>query len=981
MNVFALPPGADFVDDFARGYHSRYGSLPGEVRARTRILVNSGRAGSLIETALADYAPAPGILPRVSAIPDLGLDPVNSPDIPAPLSALRRQLRLTRLVEHYLRAKQGRGERTASIGAAAELATSLAELIDQFHDSGANPDRMDSALTQEISDKAALHWQDTLSFVDLVRKAWPAIRKQDEAGRLDPRARQRAVIEELVSKWTTEQPESPIIAAASTGSVGSTASLMAAIARLPGGVIVLPGFDCQVDPSIWQSSGADHPMGPFKNLLDQLGMTPRDVCAWLTPSQDTEPRRRLIAQALRPAPVTDHWHAAAGEMAAVAEKACDGLAVLEAPTPRHEAAAIAAAVREALEVPERRVSVITPDAALARRISAALIGFGIKPDDIMGQPLELTPPGILAQLVLQVAQTGQGPVPIAAMLQHPLVHCGLPRLQHLDLARGYQRKVLRHTGQSNVAQILPLWPCADAAAEDWLACVHTALSPLRSALVSGAPLSDIITTHSTTLEALTQNPGHPVPEIWRQEAGEAFRTFFDGLVRDADAFGAGPVTDYPALLAGLMRGETLRSRPREPHRRVALRGAREARLENADLTILAGLNDGTWPAMADTGPWLSRPMYEALGLPVPEREIGLSAHDFLCGICRREVLLTRSLRVDGAPTVASRWLIRLETLLTGIGAEEALGQAKKRGARFTAISNAAGLPREKLRGASRPAPVIRPSARPDRLSITRIETLIRDAYAVYAETILGLRPIEPLGRRPDARERGTVLHKVMELYAKRTVTWPGPDAAETILMQTADEVLLQDVPWPDLRRVWRARIGRFARWFVEDDAGRRAITRPIALEARGQMTIQLPGGPLTLSARADRIDVDKNGRALVIDYKSGAPPTVKQIDAGFNHQLHIQAAILACAGFENMPQMQAAAGAYIGLTGVGPGGRKTEIELDEAAVADHMVNVHRLLSAYDNGAPCISHGRPRSARYSGDYDHLARKAEWMEEEE
>ena len=430
-----------------------------------------------------------------------------------------------------------------------------------------------------------------------------------------------------------------------------------------------------------------------------------------------------------------------------------------------------------------------------------------------------------------------------------------------------------------------------------------------------------------------------------------------------------------------MRGQTLRPKPREHHPRVRICGTREARIEGAGHVILAGLNDGVWPAVADPGPWLSRPMHEALGLPMPERAVGLSAHDFLQAACRPRVLLTRAMRAEGAPTVASRWLVRLETLLDGVGAGEHWRAAKNRGARYQEIAAAMDHPAAPVPRAERPRPVPPREAVPRKLPVTQVEMLIRDAYAVYARYVLGLRPLEPLGRRADARERGEVLHKVLEAFLEATPDWPGPEEALSRLISGADSLLAAYPVPPDLRRAWRGRIGRFAEWFIREEERRRADGRPLKPEREGRIDLPVAGEIFTLTARTDRIDALHDGRGGVIyDYKSGNPPSEKQIRQRFNQQLHLAAAILEVGGFEGIPPMEPRLGAYIGLTGGREGGKELVYDRLLEDLPEYRDDLTKLLGAYLDGTPWISRCRPELISYDSDYDHLARTIEWSGED-
>ncbi|MEM7210753.1 MAG: double-strand break repair protein AddB, partial [Pseudomonadota bacterium] len=923
---FSLPPGADFARRFSEGFHHRFAGHPPATVARTLILTNSGRTQRLLEETLADTAPGPGPLPRMVSISQLQSDPARSPGHPRAISSIRRQLRLTRLVEAYLRANARGGETLAPLSAAADLAESLALLIDQMHDEGIDPAALESAVAdRDLSGDAAAHWQRSLQFIDIVRNAWPGMLAEYEGGALDPRARQTLVIDDLIAGWRAHPPETPVIAAGSTGSVASTARLLQAVAELPSGMVVLPGFDPELDPTIWEKAEADHPTGPFRRWMAGAGIRPSGVTPWC--EGRPTPRRTLIAQALRPAPVTDHWHEAAGSLRVGICAATADISLIEASSARLEASAIALAIREAIETPDQRVTLITPDAALARRVTVNLAAFDIVPDDTSGQPLSQTPPGVLLALILQAASGRADAVQWAALLSHPLTQPGVTRVDHLPLARAYEVAVLRETHLTGGAVALPEWPEKllerMPAGSEWIAGINAAIAGLTQALQGKAALGALLSAHVAAAEALTAgaDPDEPC-SIWGDEAGKQLQAFLERLVESADAFGGDPVTDYPALLRGLMQGETLRPRPREPHPRVAIRGPREARIEAADVVILAGLNEGTWPAPPDPGPWLSRPMHEAIGLPFPERSVGLSAHDFQQAVCQPRVILSRSEKIDGTPTVASRWLIRLQTLVEGIGEKTAWQAMLRRGTRFSDLATRMAQPDAPVARASRPAPTLAAIPEPRRLSVTEIETLIRDAYAVYARRVLRLHPLNPLGRAADVRERGNVVHEIMEGFTLATVEWPGADAARETLMQVADTVLTRDVPQADLRRVWRARVTRFADWFVTEEAKRREGATPLQPEVRGSMDMDLPNGPLEIRAKADRIDRLSDGSAAIYDYKTGTPPSESQIGS-FSHQLHLQAAILATGGFRDIPAMEATEGAYIGLTGGKSGGKET----------------------------------------------------------
>ncbi len=977
-NVYAIPPGADFSRSFATGFYERFGAATPDLRARTHIFVNTSRTLRAIEDALLMTAPRSDFLPRMGLITDFAANIGATPDLKPPINPMRRHLHLTGLVERFLATAGRSGETVAPISAAPDLAASLALLIDQVNDAGIAFEALDAvAAAEAMSDGQARHWDRMMVFLDIIRRAWPELKSELEGGALDPRERQRAAIDAQIEAWRGNPPDAPVIAAGSTGSVGSTAELLAAIAQLDQGLIVLPGFDPEVDQEIWLAAGPDHPFGPFKEVLARLDIGPRDVAQWC--GSAPSPRRAFFNQAMRPAPVTDHWFDSAAKISAICADATSELTLIEADTPDGEAAAIAVAIREAIETPHRTVALVTPDAALARRVTAELDRFGIEPDDSLGKPLAQSPPGVLLRLTIDVASGRAADVDLVAMLTHPLVQAGHGRTEHLKFSRAYELAVLRGATGHAPDQILPQWQRATEEQQAWHDRVTAILTPLAGALSSETPLDVVLERHRSVLVGLTTGTEDAPPSLWDGNAGVAMRSFLERLEMAAPAFGLVKPGTYQPLLDSLIRGEQIRSDPSRPHPRVAIWGPREARVLNADLIIAAGLNDGVWPGTPDPDPWLSRPMRTVVGLPLPEAQIGLSAHDFLQSVCRPAVILSRSKKVDGSPTVASRWLTRLENLIAGIGCEDQWKAMCRRGERYTALARMIEMPQTMHQRATRPQATPPVSARPRQLSVTELETLVRDAYAVYAKRVLKLRPLDPLDRPADARDRGIVIHRILEEFARHTDPWPGDAAAREVLLSWTATILRNEIPWPDLRRIWHARLQRAADWLIGEEAENRRAGRIAALEVAGKLSMDLPGGDFLLTAKADRIDrIGANG-GTVLDYKSGHPPTKDQIAAGLNHQLHMQGAILEAGGFENVSSLRAETGQFLGLTGAATGGVKVSIDELSDQIAEHLNHVIDLLSAYDAGASYISRGRIERTDWEGDYDHLARRQEWEDD--
>ena len=942
--LFAVPPGADFAAELARGLRARLADAPPEALARVELTLNTRRAARAVTAAFEDQGGAASFLPRIRTFDDLADDPLAEA-APA-VDPVRRMLTLTRLVAAFL-------ERRPDLGppaAAPALALALGRLMDEAAREGVALEALDAAAPPEH----ARHWETTLEFLRIVREVWPAILAEQEGGALEAEARRRLAAERQARAWAEAPPAHPVIAAGSTGSRAPTAMILRAVAQAPQGAVVLPGFDPALAAEVWEAIGDEHPWAGFRRLLDGLGAAPGDVAWWTDGDAAHAPRRRLIAQALRPAPVTDDWRAALPGLRAEAAAATGGLTLLEAPDARREAAAIALALREAVETPGRRAALITPDRGLARRVSAALARWGIEPDDSGGRPLPLTPPGVFLRLVADAAFAPFEAVALLALLKHPLCAAGPGRGAHLRAVRRYEIAVLRRR-----PDLASLAACAQAAAAD------AAFAPLAGAFarlmaLQAAPheLAAMAAAHLDCAQALAGDA------LWDKAAGVAARAAAQGFSVAAAVYGPCEARAYPPLFAAALGGEA-REEAFRPDPRVAIWGPLEARMQTADLVILGGLNEGVWPGPPAPDPWLSRPMRARVGLPAPERAMGLGAHDVLSAACGRAVILSRALRSGGAPTTRSRWLERLVTLTRGVDAG-ALAAMTARGARLLALVDPLERPAASAPPEPRPAPQPPVALRPDALSVTQVETLIRDPYAIYAQKVLRLKRLDPVGRAPDARDRGMILHDVMARFA-------GGDAGDLAAALADAAALLDDAPLPPaLRRLWRARLDRLAPTLLREEARRRALGAP-RVEVKGA----LAASGFTLTARADRIDLRAGGRAALYDYKTGAIPSDPQIQA-FAKQLPLEAAIAQAGGYEGLGAVAVVEMAHVSLGGGKGAGAAKPVKDDPAALAaEAWAGLLRLMAAYarpDTGYP--ARARPKHIAYASDYDHLARYGEW-----
>ena len=964
-----MAPGCDFVAGFVQGLRSQLAGQPPEAMARTLIYVNTRHTRTGILSEFANLPP--GFLPVLRLVADLANDRAF-PDIPGPVSPLRRKLELSQAVAKLLENDQRFGARSATF----DLADSLARLLDEMHEEGVGPDRLKELDLSEHSE----HWARSLEFIDILERHWGLNATPDH------HSRQRLVVERLVESWQVQPPDHPVIVAGSTGSRGATQLLMKTVSNLPQGAVVIPCFDFDLPEAAWNSmtdseTGEDHPQFRIKCFLDQAGLTASDVRPWQEMDDADHPRQQLVSLALRPAPITDQW-LTEGPLLADIRKATDQLTLLEAPGSREEAVAIALRLRMAVENGER-ASLVTPDWNLARQVTAALRRWNLTPNNSLNESLLQTIPGRLLHGLATMFGHKPEPVPLIALLKHPLCHAAAEIDLHRRMTSRLEAAIRkRMPGQdlNSVFSDFRAEPADNGEEEGWLAWLERFLAEIPE--VTEGELCQLAEFHiglATRLYLGSQLEEGEFPAV--SEAEKATIDFFEELRAVSDAAGWLSGEDYLHLFRSVCVGRTVIPEPYLVHPLISIRSSIDARMHCPDLVIAGGLNEGVWPRHRMPDPWLNRDMRKQAGLLMPERRIGLLAHDFQQAISARTVILSRSVRSQDKPAVPSRWLSRLIGLLGGLGDEgnAALDDMRNRGEVLLDQVRRMEAPTKLLTPARRPAPRPPQHARPRQLSVTEIKTLVTDPYEIYARRVLGLRELRPIGAQPEAAVRGILFHEVMHrLFEKTGANEEIPTAAR--LMEIARQKL-SEIEYPEhTRQMWISELDNMAEEFLQMESRRREMGTPKFFERSGR--IVLPGGHFTLSARADRIDC-LDGELALYDYKSGTIPTparVRQLDK----QIPLTAKMLELGGFKGIPAGHVHYAAYIRI------GRKVseeEVVRGGASLVAEIVDEDQFDKAWeefqelvtwmlDEETPFTSRAFMGDDEYGEAYHHLARFGEW-----
>ena len=1031
-----IDPNLPFLDSLAAWWLDRAGNDPMAAADGIFLVPTRRAARGLAEAFLRAGGGRPLLTPRILALGGLDEAPLamqGALDIPPAVPPARRLA----VLSLFILAMRGANGAPTEADRAWVLAEELASLLDEA--ARAEVD-LAGALPGAVGEAFAVHWQVTLQFLGIVTRQWPAWLA--EQGFSDVASRQIKLLDAQTAAWRAAPPALPVIAAGTTGAIPAVARLLRLVAHLPAGMVVLPGLDRTLDETSWDALEDSHPQASLRALLAALQARRDDVQDWSEVSNATA---TPLGASARPAvsggerlateqipagpagvsarnPVTpscpagrvDAWRVALLPAASLSAWQAPpdfdvaGLQRLAPADQQEEAQAIALVLREALEQPHARAALVTPDRQLARRVAAELLRFGVVADDSAGEPLAETPAAVFLRLLAEAVAEDLRPVPLLSLLKHPLCAAGLTPAECRQSARRLERECLRgarpgpglgglrarvdasderraNAGDGRDAGGLH----ARASQAVFLDRLAGCLRPLLTLAEAPDATPDLALTAllqaAESLAATDEAPG--AARLWAGEDGEAVATHLSALAEALPMLPPQRLANLPGLLDAALAGaavrsrRSLRGRDGAEHPRVSIWGLLEARLQTADVIVLGGLTEGVWPQAAEPGPWMNRAMRAAVGLPSPEERIGLAAHDFVMASCAApRAVLCAPRRKDAAPAVPARWLVRLDALLEGrlrLGTHDAADWVR-------ALDRPDGPPRP----VSPPAPCPPVALRPRKLSVTEIETWLRDPYAIYARHVLRLRALDPLEQSADAADYGTIVHAGLARFFARTgLAWPAD--AEACLVADMDAALDAAAMRPALSAWWRPRLRRIAVWVARAEADRRSAGCPLAIapEKRGHWVLEAPAGPFTLRGIADRIERRADGSVAILDYKTGTPPTAKQVEAGLSPQLPLEAAMAQAGAFGPELCGEVSELVYWQISGGYEPGKVVSLfagkpEKTEGAAAMARDSLHALVAAFDEaGRAYLSQPSPGAAPRFSDYARLARVAEWAAAEE
>lgn len=945
--VYTIPSHRSFADALVEGLIARFGSEKLGL-ANGRILLPNNRAVRAVTEAFVRASGDGLLLPRLIPVGDpeiderIGgaLDPLEGAEFlpPAP-EPNERLLDLASIV---------RGESAAeSVRLAADLARTLDALIIEEVD----PARLRDAVV-ESSDLAA-HWEHSLARLQLIYQAWPEILAA--RGAVDLAERRNRLLRRIAERWQDQPPSGFTVAAGITTAAPAVAALLRRVARMRSAMVVLPGlWSSKMFPDEeWDALGplengrADvtHPQFHLKLLLQRIGVARAEVAQWRWRGRaaSSPVRTRAIANAMTAPDFSHKW-----QSLTVEERRLTGVRLAELADPASEAQAIALALRRALQSAGKTAALITPDRQLAGRVSSLLRRWGIDADDSAGTASTSTPAGTLLLGIVSAAAEQLAPVALLSLLKHPLVGGeGRDRLEWLEAVRELDMKLRGPRPAPGLAGLdkhfgaLAAWQAIRSKVEG-VAFINAPI-----------PLSSLAEQLSAAAVALAGDGA------WRGQAGRMVAELLTEL-QNSDAARRLTVSadEAVALLRQLLDTRAVRP-PYGGHPRIFIWGLLEARLQRTDLVILGGLNEGVWPSLPAPDPWLPPKIRAVLGMPTTESRIGLAAHDFASALGAPEVLITRARRDSKSPTVASRFLLRLNAVCGRLPRDLSLERLAR------AIDDP-GAPQP----VDRPAPAPPIAQRPRKISVTQVDRLKADPFSFYAQAILKLRALEPVDAEHTAAWKGIAVHEVFQQWLQYD------DCEPDLLRGRAERLLKNEAVHPMLRALWGPRLLEAIDWISAMERENRANgRRPLGAEVNGEASV----AGVTVYGRADRIDRLAGGGLAIVDYKTGATPTQKAVESGFALQLGLLGLIARENGFDELIGIPEAFEYWSLARFNGNFGRLVcpakDMEPDEFLDHAHAHFAEAARKWLTGPEPFTAKLNPAYAPY-GDYDQLMRLEEW-----
>ncbi len=969
-DIYNIPYSCSFVDTLAQKFSKEYEDNREALADVIFLLPNRRTCTSLKEAFVRFNGQRPTMLPKILPVGDFEEDDIfllnadNKELIDSLLPAIDDFERLFLFTKLIISKPVDYGLPEMTYAQALSLAKDLARLIDVSYYENISFSELKNIVPEQFSE----HWQQTLEFLKIITDHWPAILKSRNM--IDSINRKNLIIKAKTEFWKEKNTAQKIVIAGVSVGYKTILDLIKTVSEIENGEIYFYGIDKLLSDTDWELIEPTHPQYEHKQLLTYLNMNRFDIPDYIKPIY--EEREKFVSEVMLPALATTNWRNL--KLGSYVSNALKGLEFIDCSDDRQEALTIALILREALNEPEKTAALVTTDRNLARRVASELGRWNIKIDDSAGKPLHLTPIGIFLRHIPYVVEEEFSDSAMLTLAKNPFLKLSREPLSLIKEVRNWEY-------QSRKPEFPDVKKQESAELKQWIIQLKEALRPLYDLYTK--PKVSFLTLLKTHLEVAqnlcADNVTSGEKHLWKSDEGKSAADLFSAILQQADIIQDIDPKQYLSVITSLMSSKNVRY-SYGTHPRLKILGPIEARFNQFDTIVIGAVNEGFWPEIPSTDPWLSRPMKSTINMSMPETNIGVLSSDFCQLLCAKSVYVTRSERSNSAPTNKSRWLLRIETVLKACQ----IDPNKLKNFRYIGLAKILDTP-SKIDKIVPPAPKPPVYARPRKLSASAIETLMRDPYEIYAKCILNLYPLNELEEKLDASDYGNIIHKILEKFNNKYPQKLPDKALDELKKIGVDEFGKNNVS-SETRAFWWPLFEQMAEWIVNTERKYRDQTTKVYSEVKGEIEYQAPAGAFKITARADRVDITQEGKINIIDYKTGSIRSKKEVYAGYAPQLPIEGLIASQGGFykEENGKKQ-----YIDATEVNEliywklGDKDVHYVINENEVdlleKTHS-QLHKLISIFDfETTPYLARPNPKHLPKYSDYEHLARVKEWLTE--
>lgn len=752
------------------------------------------------------------------------------------LSNERRQILMTQLIQSHFK--------NLSLSRAFSWAEKLLSLLDKIQVERLSLENIDSIVREDLNQ----HYQSTLSFLNLIKHHWPNIIQAE--GKPESRPHKIKQLDQFITTLK-DRKKGRIFAIGTTGSLPTTRKLLQEINKHPNGHILFQGIPAYTEEQ-WNEIDETHAAFGFKQTLKELETDPQTIKTIGKKSN----REICIEKAFLPANHTGNWQ----NLEINNTHIFHGLHKIEASKIQIEALSIALAVLDQ-KTQKKKTLIVTSDRDLISHVQHAFSRLGLILEDSVQPALTETPLGQSFEKYITVLNEDT-PQNILTLLKTESVPFDENDLNQLEIFWRTTRP------ESAIKESIPVF--LSLTEKDKIKIQH-GYDIFEKIDKKKFVFDGEEKTFADHLDLLLQNF-----KDLTQHATTAFDTLFEDIKSSGEDWVIS-AKDFLKVLPTFLQKLSIKKTFNTEADALVL-GPIEARMQEADLIILSGLNENNFPRPTQDDPILNEAMRIAIGLPSLSRKIGLMALDFASIFSKENVLLTRTTTNGGSPTQPSRFIERIEALLGSKMPESPyLEQAIVLDTGKTDITQTI---------ASFNPPI---ESRPNKLSASSVEMWMRDPYAFYAKYILKLYAPDDFETKKESLLFGNIIHDALENLAKLN-TWSEKEILSALQkgIQPLHLSISQKLFW--IKKA--EKIARFLSAYETDLPPHKKF-----IEIWGEIVLS---EKIKLTAKADRIQTYDDGTFEIIDYKTGALPSVKEMISGLSPQLPLEALIAERGGFKEI---------------------------------------------------------------------------------